>query len=233
MWGTREAWHQSDAGDVQCWARPEEGADFFSSVGRGGGCDVNWFEGAKGDLGLRQSRPSFDRPAPAVLGFDEDLYRFCSAALGKQEWYDSRGTSDFNDELAHRCADADVNILRILSTRSGAGWSMCQNLRWQLCAVHGHLPGQQGDRTLRFARAPSVLRQSEWDYPTSYPCDHPGGCDGAYAVGDVFFAEACMLQRVCDNARAVWEAAEGKAVVCDLNQDALDDLARELRHKAP
>jgi hypothetical protein len=234
MWGTREAWRQSSAGDLPCW-QAEGGADFFAAVARGDGCDRNWFEGAKGDLGLPDSRPTFapDQPAGAVLGFDEDLYRYCSAAVNKQQWYDSRGTSEFNDELAHRCVNANVNILRLLSTRPGAGWSMCQNLRWQMCAVHGRLPGQKGDAALRFARAPSLLELGEWEHPSSYPCDTAGVCDGAYAVGDVCFAEACILQRVCVNQREVWGAPEARGVVCELEGDAVAELANDLRARAP
>jgi len=50
---------------------------------------------------------------------------------------------------------------------------------------------------------------------------------------DVFFAEACILQRICSNARAMWDSAEVRAVVCDLDTDAVADSARELRVKAP
>lgn len=232
MWGTRETWRQADPGELLCWDRLGT-EQYFDSVGRGQGCDINWFEGAKGDLGLQESRPPFgtDEPAHAVLGFDEDLYRYCSAALGKQQWYDSRGTSEFNDELAHRCVDANLNILRLLSTRPSAGWTMCQNLHWQLCAVQGKLPGQQDDRSVRFAFAPSKLELNEWEHPRSYPCDK-GGCEGKYAVGDVFYGEACIFQRICKNKPDMFLVAEGSPVVCELDLSAYHEFTLELRERA-
>ena len=64
-------------------------------------CDANWFEGASGALGRRGTPPGFTVAAPALLGFDDTIFKECSARLGKQEWYNGPG-SGFNDELVHR-----------------------------------------------------------------------------------------------------------------------------------
>ena len=44
--------------------------------------------------------PEYARPAPALLGFDETIYAYCSAQIGERE---SPYYGD-NAELASRCA---------------------------------------------------------------------------------------------------------------------------------
>ena len=79
-------------------------------------------------------------------------------------------------------------MLRLLT----GGWTMCQNLEWQMCALQGRLPGQ-GMRLIAFATPPRELQQAWWDAPSThptYPCHEDGWCDpNKYTLGDVYFAE--------------------------------------------
>ena len=108
---------------------------------------------------------------------------------------------------------------------------MCQNMQWQLCAVLGQLPGQGLSKALRYATKPTSLDIKEWRAPQSYPCDSGKSCEGKYTVGDIYFAEVCILQRVCRNTQAMFEAAEGDLVVCDYDAEAFAAFARELKLK--
>ena len=249
LWGTRETWRQSAAGERQCWE--QLGGDaYFERAGKAPPlppnsplphtppppphtprwqamqCDVNWFEGAQGELGRVESRAHFAAPAPALLGFDGDLYRVCSAAVGKKTWWESGKDGDFNNEIAHRCVGASRNILRLLTGRPGWGWTMCQNLQWQVCAAKGKLPGQRSQGALEFATAPPSLMLFEWREPESYPCDGGKKCAGRYTVGDVFFAEACLFVRLCKNGRAVFD---GAAADCDFDEAGFAEFKGELK----
>ncbi|KAL3933499.1 MAG: hypothetical protein SGPRY_000253, partial [Prymnesium sp.] len=107
-------------------------------------------QGVGGELGRQSSRPAFTQAAPALLGLDDTLFEYCSELLGIQASYDGP-EGGFNSKLAHRCVQANHNILRLTSAR--VPWSMCQTLQWLMCAARGQLPGQQSP-TLHFAIAP-------------------------------------------------------------------------------
>lgn len=227
MWGTKKAWQQSVRGEKRCWVYQSGGArGFFDRILKGSNCNLNWFEGAKGELGAPEARPGFSQAASPLLGFDEDLYDYCSKLIGQ-----GKGSGDFNNELAHRCVEANQNILRILSSRPGFGWSMCQNFEWLMCAAKGLLPGQ-GERTMRFATAPKSLAMGEWQTPRTYPCTDGKSCDNRYSVGDVFFSEACILRRICHNGEEIFRLDKGKSFTCDLNEEGYRDLVRDLLRTA-
>ena len=132
LWGSK-AWEKLPNGENGCWTG---GGDFFENVLGGGQCDTNWYEGAKGNLGRPEMRPPFTAEAPALLGFDESIYAFCSTLVGQPTNFIKANGLDFNEELAQRCVDANINILRIISS-TRKPWTMCQNLRWVLCALTG------------------------------------------------------------------------------------------------
>jgi hypothetical protein len=132
LWGNK-AWEKLPNGENGCWT---DGGDFFENVLGGGQCDTNWYEGAKGNLGRSEMRPPFTAEAPALLGFDESIYAFCSTLVGQPTNFIKADGLDFNEELAQRCVDANINILRIISS-TRKPWTMCQNLRWILCALTG------------------------------------------------------------------------------------------------
>ena len=136
LWGSK-AWEKLPNGEKGCWTA-QGGADFFFDDVLGGDqCDANWYEGAKGNLGRPEMRPPFTAEAPALLGFDESIYAFCSTLVGQPpNFIKADGGLDFNAELAQRCVDANINILRIISS-TRKPWTMCQNLRWVLCALTG------------------------------------------------------------------------------------------------
>ena len=135
LWGNK-AWEKLPNGENGCWSAKGGGDFFFANVASGGQCDTNWFEGAKGNLGRSEMRPPFTAEAPALFGFDESIYAYCSAAVGEPTNFIKADGLDFNEELAQRCVDANVNILRIISS-TRKPWTMCQNLRWILCALTG------------------------------------------------------------------------------------------------
>ena len=174
MWAPA-GWAKRGWGDLACF---ETGWNHFNFDGalRGEGCNRNWLDGVMG-------WPSFARPAPALLGFDETIYAFCSAQLNMEEgpFYGDNGA------LAQRCVQANENVLRVF-----ANWNLCTNMHWQTCAFHGKLPGQDG-RRLHFSIAPKNLDVGIFENPDSCV----GGCDHGYAVSDVYFAEVCITSFVC------------------------------------
>uniref|UniRef100_A0A7S3ADA6 Uncharacterized protein n=1 Tax=Haptolina ericina TaxID=156174 RepID=A0A7S3ADA6_9EUKA len=129
--------------------------------------------------------------------------------------------------MAHRCVDANRNILRLLSSR--VPWNMCQNLQWVLCAARGELPGQSSP-TIHFATAPQDLDLDTWHHPTSWPCDTDSGCPhGMFSVGDVFFAEIMLLQQVCSNGPELFQLKKGDHFKCSLDRGRYDQLATLLQ----
>lgn len=227
MWGTKKTWQRSSRGEKRCWHYQPGGAHgFFERVRKGDQCNRNWFEGAQGELGQPDARPDFSQTAPALLGFDEDLYNMCSRLVGL-----GKGSGEFNSELAHRCVSANQNILRLLSSRAGFGWSMCQNLEWLMCALQGKLPGQASGE-MRFATPPKLLTNALWAAPKTYPCDDGRSCDNRYTVGDVFYSEACILLRVCRNGNDVFRLEYGQSFVCDFDEVQYSDLVRDLLRTA-
>ena len=224
LWG-RAGWHLRKPGEPACWTDWSDGGRrFFADAIEGKLCDHNWFEGAAGDG--PEARPCCGQRAPALLGFDETIWQYCSRAVGK-----AAVSSAFSQsELAWRCILSDNNILRINGGRWK--WNMCQNFVWQMCAAQGKLPGQEGD-ALRFASAPASLTLQEWRQPTSWPCEGGACPDGKYAVGDVFYAELAIFRYVCRNAEAMLRAAVGQKVTCDLDPRAFQDLSmRMIAHAA-
>ena len=110
MWAENGWARRSHRGDT-CFGRGWPTFDINAAL-RGSGCERNWLEGT-------HERPTFPRPAPALLGFDETIYAFCSAETGLEEgpyWGD-------NNALATRCVAANENVLRVMG-----GWNMCVNL---------------------------------------------------------------------------------------------------------
>ena len=133
-------------------------------------CERNWLDGA---LGGPFDRMFFGADNPALFGFDESINEQCSTMLGVPAWDDG----DLNLKIANRCRDARRNVLRMLT----GGWTMCQNLEWQLCALQGKLPAQ-GEPRIAFATAPASLQLEWWERPSShptYPCDSQGWCNPA------------------------------------------------------
>lgn len=231
LWGLK-AWEKLPNGAMGCWNGPFAGSSYFDHVLSGGQCDANWFEGAKGALGQQASRPRFTAAAPALLGFDDTIFSFCSAQIDEPvHFVKTKYTGDFNEELAERCERANQNILRVISKR--LPWTMCQNLRWQVCALTGKLPGQGGNQ-VRFATAPNELDMRVWQRPDSWPCDEHGKCPkGKFAVGDVFFAEVCLVDSLCRNGDAIFALGKGELFECDFDPDAFLKLADDFRKNVP
>ena len=54
----------------------------WDTAPKGGGCDANWY------FGILEHRPTYPHPqlpAPALLGFDETIYGYCSAKIHRPE----------------------------------------------------------------------------------------------------------------------------------------------------
>lgn len=242
LWGRdawRLRWDTSNAMDT-CWGYD---ADFFENALEPSQCDANWLEGASGG---QFDRPPFDasRSAPALLGFDGTIWDYCSEVARSGEW----GGGDWNQELARRCISANMNILRIMFSCSDcvgarAGWNMCRNLQWVLCAVRGLLPGQAGAQaqgaagsdghSIRFAKPPRDLDTRDFDDPGRPNIDGAAWWnephDQHYAVTDVFFGEVCVLSTICSNSWQLFSVGRGESFVCDFEEANWRRLAAALR----
>ena len=219
MWG-RQAFAKRGATDPACWGTGADADTFFSMLGEGSQCDVNWYEGAEGPLGDPTLRPRFTRQAPALLGFDESILGRCNEIIGVDEpvrWGHNFNRAQ-NNEVAHSCEEANQNILRLLSSRQP--WNMCQNLRWMMCAVRGLLPGQQDVYRISFATAPKSLSLAQVNARVS----------GRYfPVGDVFYLELCLLSQLCSNREELFEVEAAAPFECDVDMARYRELEALLR----
>ena len=112
---------------------------------------------------------------PALLGFDEDIIKYCSEKGG--------GTLCHTISQPGSCSSCDAAGFSILNMFGHIPYNTCRNcalppsvllqcfhtrllllprppsdsaVEWQMCAIKGRLPGQ-GDLRLRFAQPPSEL----------------------------------------------------------------------------
>ena len=196
MWASA-GWARRGAGGAACFEEGWPPYDFETML-RGERCERNWLEGT-------HAFPTYTAAgAPALLGFDETIYAYCSAARGRAEgpfYQDNFG-------LAARCVDADQNVLRVM-----AGWNMCLNLEWQACAMRGRLPGQAG-RQMHFSVAPRDLDLGAF----------AAGGGGGYSVSDVYYAEVCVTAHACRNGAELFELEVGELWECDLDEDRFREL---------
>lgn len=225
MWGF-DAWKLKEDG-AKCW-NPWIGAGtaqtFFPSVLSGDGCEIDWYEGAGpgagGELNGPADRPRFPAPgdAPALLGFDNTIWQYCSEQGGT--WGEP---GNFLPSIAHRCIQSNQNILRMVSVV----WNMCVNLRWVVCAVTGRLPGQRG-KQLHFATAPKALDAAVYRDPSLSDEWWMEPHDQTFSVGDVFFAEVAIIHRVCANRERLLQLERGEIFECEFDQRGFDSLVASL-----
>lgn len=209
MWG--RAWAYKENWDAGCW-ESLGGREWLDKAWEGTWCDQNWMQGTAQAPGPGD-RPHFTQPAPALLGFDETILGYCSHLVG----LDFDG-GDLNTELAERCVRANKNVLRLLQ---GRPWDMCQNIEWQMCALSGKLPGQDG-RKVSFASAPKDVKAEWFHNPDLHPTFRPN-FDG-YSLGDVYFAELCVTFTLCANRADLFKLEVGETFVCEKDQAAFDHL---------
>lgn len=210
MWGN--AWAFKEEWDAGCWEYLG-GREWLNRAWEGTWCDVNWMQGTAQAPGPND-RPHFTAPAPALLGFDETILGYCSHQIG----LDFDG-GDLNSEVAERCVAANRNILRLLS--GGRPWDMCQNIEWQLCALSGKLPGQDGNK-VSFASAPKDVSPVWFHDSDTHPTYKPR-LDG-YSLGDVYFAELCVTFALCANRGDLFNLEVGETFVCQRDKRAFDHL---------
>ena len=104
-------WERLRPGKEACWDGQPGGADaFFEGVRRGTTCSANWFSAAKGDLAVADARARFTGHAPALLGFDPDIYDYCSDLNGQSHSFTG---NDWQAEFSLRCIRANRNVLRV------------------------------------------------------------------------------------------------------------------------
>ena len=224
MWGTSAFRLRSPhAARGGCWeqhargmngtASTSTGRRFFEDALTGERCDRNWLQGS---LGGEDGRPygAGTGASPALLGMDEAINALCSSRLGLRPLH---AHADWNAKLADRCVRARLNILRLSGP---AGWSLCENVVWQLCALQGRLPGQ-GSSIVSFATAPSELQLRWWENASSYPtwpCEKKagGGCDPQrYTLADVFMVEVMLTWVLCANRERLTTLGVGEPFECE------------------
>lgn len=211
MWDTA-AWLKRSPGGAACFEEGWQHFEFDKAL-KGEGCDRNWLDGV-------MDFPHYAKPAPALLGFDETIYAYCSAAINQPEgpfYQDNIG-------LAQRCVQANQNVLRVFSN-----WNMCTNLMWQTCAMKGLLPGQRptgsSRRLMQFSIAPKNLDVGLFDDPQFCV----GDCSTNYAISDVYFAEVCVTSHVCKNKEELFSLETGMLFECDFDEAAYLELRTLLK----
>ena len=101
------------------------------------------------------------------------------------------------------------------------------NLRWVMCAALGRLPKQRRNE-LTFATAPRGLDARVYRDPTLSGEWAPSDSQLNYAVSDVFFAEVCLLSRLCANSDQLFRTRVGEIFTCDFDRDGFVRLANDL-----
>lgn len=224
MWATEPYAHlQFDK--PACWERERDRphkrqapASFFANALNGTYCRTNWYEGHPAPLGSPGNVPAFRRQAPALLGTDEGIYNYCRARLPPEQAGSARFRLGSPGHVAKACVAADLNILNMVGYR--VRWNTCRNLEWQLCAIFGRLPGQNGLLTIHLADAPRELDVSPWSRAA------PTGCDSSsrYALKDVYTLELCMFHRLCTNGKDIFKLDVGQPFVCRFSRERFDQL---------
>lgn len=164
----------------------QDAHQFFAEVGRGDHCaNTNWYEGSANELGWQDHIHRYNNPAPALLGFDENIDEFCQVGWG---WVDYGGA-----QHAQHCVDRGYNILALYGQH--LPYNICRNLEWQVCAAQGKLPGQ-GNKDIVFAIPPRDL-EPEGRRPLG-KCNGYGGNLGGcpwtgYATDSIFFFEVSAV----------------------------------------
>jgi len=108
-------------------------ATYFRNTERGAFCKSNWYEGHSGGIGKQGHPPTYNRAAPALMGFDGGIHSFCVAQLAGSER--SRHTAGSDGKLrggivAKACVAASMNILNMVGKR--VPYNLCRNLEWQV-----------------------------------------------------------------------------------------------------
>ena len=171
---------------------------FFADVLSGSSCDQDFYAGYSGF-------PEYGADvAPALVGFDFSMLEYCLRALGQARhvWWASPR------QIASTCIAANSNVFK-----PKWGWSMCNNLRWQLCAAQGLLHGQNGQNGVRFTPAPSTLRLNGENPPK-----RPGGRGVSFGDVDVYYLEVCIFAQVCSNGADIFGLVEGQIFNCQLDE---------------
>ena len=211
LWG-EEGWVVQNNWNGPCWRHQPN--RFYDDALSGASCNRNWYEGNQGPLGRHDGGPTvswvspkFTGPAPALLGFDQNIDGWCG--------------SGGNDHAAG-CVRSNYNILSLYSP---AQYNTCRNFEWQMCAALGQLPGQ-GSRTIRFAYAPGALEAfTGWRPLGSCTGWHPRGCgNNGYASSDIFILEVCLYSAICSNAEQMFALDENEDWVCNINPAGVEQL---------
>lgn len=215
LWG-EENWVKRSVGEPGCWGN-NDGQAFFQSVFNGDGCNVNWFEGVRGEVGEKDSRPAFKRAAPALIGDDAAVFAWCSQVIHEPTVFNANEGVEFNQELARRCEEASENIFR----RQVPGANMCLNFRWLVCAAQGKLPGQ-GAQAIEFASAPNEMDLRVYDDPARGNGWWKKPHESHYSATDVQFAEICILQKLCARRDQLFLLEAGDPFTCVLDSQAVE-----------
>ena len=198
---------------------------YFRETFSGVHCGSNWYSGNPDELGAEDSDPpTFTRDAPALLGFDETIDDYCSAAPETNPSAHQRG----GHWHASHCIASNLNILSLYGET--LPYNICRNLEWQVCGALGRIPGQGlNSRHIVFSRAPKDL---EPGVNSNKPFGQCRGwrptdsisCDSGYATDDIFFLEACIFNQICSNGEELWSLNVGDAWRCDLDSERFAEL---------
>ena len=199
-------WQGRGLEDPGCLGDTEaERQTFFNRTWNGDDCNQNFYQGT-------HDWPNYAVPsAPALLGFGNTIMEYCLRVLG--EWHHVWWAS--SPAIADACIRAGTNVLRLKS-----GWTMCLNLKWQICAVKGLLHGQNGQGRIHFAPAPNTLRLDGKPSPA-----RQGGRGVGIIEEDVFYLEICVFAHVCENGADIFTLEEGALFDCQLSEARFRELA--------
>ena len=87
----------------------------------------------------------------------------------------------------------------------------------------GRLPGQRRN-AMHFVIAPKSLDTRDMQEPGRTGAYWPEPHGEHYAVSDVYFAEVCMLARICSNLWKLFTVGRGEMFYCDFERQGYDTM---------
>lgn len=151
---------------------------FFEHALNGSFCQTNWYEGHAGALGEVDRPPQYLQAAPALLGFDAGIHRYCLTRLSPSERQQHAATNPGGTRkggaVARACVAANQNILNMVGRRATSRVLHFESPRWLNAERAGRLEGAicaTGALFLHAGACPTIFAAI-----SSGKCVQPRGC---------------------------------------------------------
>eukprot|EP00747_Dinoflagellata_sp_TGD_P127666 gnl/TRDRNA2_/TRDRNA2_174432_c0_seq2.p1 gnl/TRDRNA2_/TRDRNA2_174432_c0~~gnl/TRDRNA2_/TRDRNA2_174432_c0_seq2.p1 ORF type:complete len:297 (+),score=19.78 gnl/TRDRNA2_/TRDRNA2_174432_c0_seq2:67-957(+) len=203
-------WYAKPVHSPGCWTQynatgaHNHSRDFATKLLDSRSCARNWTVG--------HHRHNFTQHPPALLGLDEDMWKYCS---GRKHFKNEQ-----EPELIASCSKRNQNLIRV--DLDLARYDQCMDAQWVICAAKELLPGQ-GEAGLHFATAPKNLNMKLWGLWHDVKEN-----ERTFDSNPTFIAEVCLLNRFCRNGHQLFSLDYLEVFHCDFDDDRVRSWATTL-----